>query len=86
MVVVDDIRQASSGGEINVPISKGIYSPDKVYGTLPELVSGRKKGRIKNDTISVFDSTGIAIEDIATARLLYEKAIAKGGYPSIELV
>jgi alanine dehydrogenase len=86
IVVVDDIRQASSGGEINVPIQKGIYSINKVYGTLAELVTGKKKGRRDDKVITVFDSTGIAIEDIAVAKLLFEKAQKAGSYPSIDLI
>jgi len=86
VVVVDDIRQASSSGEINVSIKKGIYAIDKVYGTLAELVLGTKRGRKENKSITVFDSTGIAIEDIAVAKSIFEKAIKMGIYPSIDLV
>jgi alanine dehydrogenase len=85
-VVVDDLGQASSGGEINVPIKQGVYSTDEVYGTLPELVAGKKKGRTDNKAVSIFDSTGIAIEDIAVAKLLFEKAQQTGGYPFIDLI
>lgn len=85
-VVVDDLTQASHSGEINVPIEKGLYSADEVYGTLAEVIVGRKKGRIDSKAITVFDSTGIAVEDIAVAKLLFEKAQQAGGYPSIDLV
>jgi alanine dehydrogenase len=64
----------------------GIYTIDEVYGTLSELVVGKKKGRTDNKAITVFDSTGIAIEDIAVASLLFEKAQQTGGYPSIDLI
>jgi len=86
IVVVDDIKQASSSGEINVPVQKGIYSIGEIYGTLAELVVGKKKARTDNRLITVFDSTGIAVEDIAVAKLLFEKAQQVGGYPSIDLV
>ncbi len=86
IVVVDDLEQASSSGEINVPIEKGAYSIDEVYGTLAELVAGKKEGRTNNADITVFDSTGIAVEDIAVAKLLFEKAQQRGDYPSIDLV
>jgi alanine dehydrogenase len=85
-VVVDDMKQAGGSGEINVPIQKGIYSTDEVYGTLAEVVAGKKKGRIDSKAITVFDSTGIAVEDIGVAKLLFEKARQRGGYPSIDLV
>lgn len=86
IVVVDDIKQASSSGEINVPIQKGTYSIGELYGTLAEIVTGKKKGRTDNKVITVFDSTGIAVEDIAVARLLFEKAQQRGLYLSIDLV
>ncbi len=86
IVVVDDIKQASGSGEINVPIQKGIYSVSEVYGTLAEVVAGKKRGRAHNNDVTIFDSTGIAVEDIAVAKLLFEKAQQRGGYPSIDLV
>jgi alanine dehydrogenase len=86
IVIVDDLTQASHSGEINVPIEKGLYSADEVYGTLAEVIVGKKKGRTDNRAITVFDSTGIAVEDIAVAKLLFEKAQQAGGCPSIDLV
>jgi len=86
IVVVDDLKQAGSSGEINVPIQKGTYGIGEVYGTLAEVVMGKKKGRTNSRDITVFDSTGIAVEDIAVAKLLFEKARQAGGYPSIDLV
>jgi alanine dehydrogenase len=86
IVVIDDLEQASHSGEINVPIQKGMYSISEIYGTLPEVVAGKKKGRTDSKAITVFDSTGIAVEDLAVARLLFEKGRQAGGYPSIDLV
>jgi len=86
IVVVDDLEQASSSGEINVPIEKGSYSINEVYGTLAELVAGKKKGRTSNKDITIFDSTGIAVEDIAVAKLLFDEAQERGGYPTVDLV
>ena len=86
IVVVDDMEQASGSGEINVPVQKGTYSINEIYGTLAELVAGKKKGRDNNKDITVFDSTGIAVEDIAVAKVLFERAQQRGGYPSIDLV
>jgi len=86
MVIVDDIRQASVAGEINVPITEGTFTIDEVCGTLGEIIVGRKQGRKDKDVITVFDSTGVAIEDLAVAKLLFEKAQQTGGYPSIDLI
>ncbi len=86
VVIVDDLEQASAGGEINVPIQQGVFNIHEVYGTLAELVTGKKKGRADNKDITIFDSTGIAIEDIAVAKFLFERAQQMGGYPSIDLI
>jgi len=87
-VVVDDLGQASAAGEINVPVSNGLYKVDQVYATLSEIILGKKKGRPDDKAITIFDSTGIAIEDIATAKLVYEKArlTLTDSYTSIDLV
>ncbi len=67
-VFVDDPCQAIHSGEINVPISTGRYDPDQIAGTLGEVVTG-KKGRSSPDAITIFDSTGLAIQDLAIAAL-----------------
>ncbi len=88
MVIVDSFEQASAAGEINVPTSNGTFKPSQIFATLSEIIIGNKKGRIDDTTITIFDSTGIAIEDIATAKLLYDKAVKrpKDTYTSLELV
>lgn len=67
-VFVDDRSQAIHSGEINVPVSTGRYDPDRLAGTLGEVVTG-KKGRSSLDAITIFDSTGLAIQDLAIAAL-----------------
>jgi ornithine cyclodeaminase/alanine dehydrogenase-like protein (mu-crystallin family) len=86
MVMVDDMEQASVAGEINVPLKKGLFKASDIYATLGEIVAGKKRGRYDEKSITVFDSTGLAIEDIAVARLIYEKAKRKGGYLSLDFV
>ncbi|MBI2861066.1 MAG: ornithine cyclodeaminase family protein [Chloroflexi bacterium] len=86
MVVVDDIRQATTSGEINVPIAGGLFTIDDIHATLAEVISGQRPGRESEETITVFDSTGIAIEDIAVARMIYEKAKGSPDYLSLKFV
>ncbi|VVB55519.1 Alanine dehydrogenase [uncultured archaeon] len=74
-VIVDDIQQASHSGEVNVPISKGSLSVEDIFGELGEVIIGEKKARMKDSDITVFDSTGLAIQDIATADMVYRKAL-----------
>ena len=76
-VVIDEFEQASHSGEINVPLSEGVISVDGLYGTLGEVVFGTKKGRENDEEITIFDSTGLAIQDIICAKLVYEKAAGR---------
>lgn len=85
VVVVDDLRQAAASGEINVPIANGFYSPGEIYSTLGEIVACKKAGRTDPNAITVFDATGVAIEDIAVARLIYDQA-KHDGHLSVDLV
>lgn len=85
-VVVDDMEQATHSGEINVPISKGLFSPRDIYATLPEVVSGQKPGRTDEKQITLFDSTGLAVEDISTAHLIYNRAMQRGGFLSLNFI
>ncbi|MCS7115821.1 MAG: alanine dehydrogenase [Nitrososphaerota archaeon] len=77
-IVVDDWEQASHSGEINVPLSLGIITKENVWAEMGEIVAGLKPGREKPDEVTVFTSTGLAIQDAVTAKLVYDKAIKKG--------
>ncbi|MFB6198629.1 MAG: ornithine cyclodeaminase family protein [Halobacteriaceae archaeon] len=75
-VVIDDHEQCTHSGEINVPYSAGILSDEDIYGELGEIVTGSLPGREASDGITVFDSTGLAIQDVAAAHVVYEHAKA----------
>ncbi len=77
-VFVDDIRQCRTDGEINVPLARGLIKEADIAGEIGEVVVGRKEGRLTDDDITVFDSTGIALQDSATVPLEYERAVAAG--------
>jgi alanine dehydrogenase len=77
-VVVDDWAQASHSGEINVPLARGDLTPEGVYGSLGEIVAGKKPGREAPEEITVFDSTGLIIQDLALALAVYKLALEKG--------
>ncbi len=73
-VVVDAWGQAFHSGEINVPLSKGQITKKDIYADIGEIAAGEKKGRTKEKELTVFDSTGLAVQDIAIADLVYKKA------------
>jgi ornithine cyclodeaminase/alanine dehydrogenase len=84
-VVLDDVAQATESGEVNVPLHQGVYKREQIYGTLGEIVAGKKKGRVGTE-ITVFDSTGLAIQDLALARVAVEEARRRGLGLDVELV
>lgn len=85
-IVIDDFEQAVHSGEINVPLSEGLIGASSIYGELGEIVAGLKKGRESDEEITVFSSTGLAIQDAATASIVYENAVKKGVGIKIRLV
>lgn len=74
-VVVDSFVQSAHSGEINVPFSKGMIKKDDIYAELGVIIAGKKKGRTSDKEITVFDSTGLAIQDLAVANIIYESAL-----------
>ncbi len=74
-VVVDDIQQAIHSGEVNVPLAQGEIARADIYCDLGEIVTGKKSGRTSKNEVTVFDSTGLAVQDIATDWVVYKKAI-----------
>jgi alanine dehydrogenase len=82
LVVVDDIAQAQGSGEVNVPLRDGQLAMDDLQVNLGEIVAGLKPGRADEQQITIFDSTGLAIQDVALARVVYQAAQERGvGHP-----
>jgi alanine dehydrogenase len=77
-IFVDDIRQCRTDGEINVPLSQGLIREADIAGEIGEVIIGKKPGRTSEEEITLFDSTGIALQDSATVPLEYERALAAG--------
>ena len=77
-VFVDDIRQCRTDGEINVPLREGLITEDHIAGEIGKVICGELAGRQSEAQITVFDSTGIALQDSATVPLEYERAVAAG--------
>jgi len=77
-IFCDDIRQCRTDGEINVPLARGLIGERDIAGEIGEVVCGTKPGRTADGDVTVFDSTGIALQDSATVPLEYERALAAG--------
>ena len=73
-LVIDDMEGIElEAGDILIPIKEGAITWDHVHAELKELVSGKKEGRTSEDTITVFKSVGIAIQDSSVANLVLRK-------------
>ncbi|RAW46406.1 ornithine cyclodeaminase family protein [Halorubrum sp. 48-1-W] len=89
-IVIDDHAQCTHSGEINVPYALGVLDDDDIYGEIGEIVVGNRAGRAGArgtgedgvTGVTVFDSTGLAIQDVAAARVVFEEADDNdNGYP-----
>lgn len=72
-VIVDDIEQACHSGEVNVPLSEGTIVRANIAGTIGEVIIGAVVGRQNDREITIFDSTGLAVQDIICAKSVYQK-------------
>jgi alanine dehydrogenase len=77
-IFVDDIRQCRTDGEINVPLRQGLIGEADIAGEIGEIITGNKPGRTSESEITLFDSTGIALQDSAAVPLEYQRAVAAG--------
>ncbi|GAA0221881.1 ornithine cyclodeaminase family protein [Haladaptatus pallidirubidus] len=81
-LVIDDHAQTTHSGEINVPYNEGVLSDNDIHGDIGDIVVGDLSGRTEDDGVTVFDSTGLAIQDVAAAHVVYEHANENdNGYP-----
>ena len=77
-VVVDLLEQCAAMGDLHHALEAGVMSRQDVHAELAEVVSGQKPGRQTAEEIVVFDSTGTALQDVATAWMVYQRAVAGG--------
>jgi alanine dehydrogenase len=77
-VVVDSLEQTAVMGDLHHAIEAGKATRASVHGELASVVAGTKSGRTRDDEITLFDSTGLAIQDVAAAAMAYERASANG--------
>lgn len=85
--VVVDSREAimAECGDILLAIKETAIDENHVYGEIGEILAGVKAGRSSADEITLYKSVGIAIQDVATANLVYRKALERGVGTSVEI-
>jgi alanine dehydrogenase len=74
-LVTDITVQCAGFGELHHAIKTGYMKKSNVYAELGEIIAGKKPGRISDEEIIIFDSTGTALQDIVSAAIVYEKAL-----------
>jgi alanine dehydrogenase len=84
-LVVDVLEQCAEIGELQHALAAGLLTRDRVHAELAEVVSGRRPGRTRDDEITVFDSSGTALQDVAAAVAVYEKARVLGRGTEVRL-
>lgn len=78
LVVVDSLEQAAEIGDLHHAIDAGAVTTSHVHATLGEVLAGKKPGRPSRDAITLFDSTGMGLQDVAAAAAIYRRALQAG--------
>jgi alanine dehydrogenase len=84
-VVVDVMEQCATIGELHHALDAGLMRREDVHAELGDIVSGRRPARESAAEVIIFDSTGTALEDVAAASLVYERALEAGSGSEVSL-
>ena len=85
--VVVDSREAimAECGDILLALKEGSISKENIHGEIGEVLAGTKPGREHTDEVTLYKSVGIAIQDVATANLVYHKALKQEVGTNVEI-
>jgi len=79
LVVVDDLASAlDRSGEVCIPIADGVIAAAHIHADLGHVILGTRPGRTREDQITLFNSVGLALQDMATSRLILDRATEAG--------
>jgi alanine dehydrogenase len=85
VAVVDSLEQAAEIGDLHHALNAGAVTADHVHATLGEILAGAKTGRRDPTAITLFDSTGMGLQDVAAAAAIYRRALAAGAGNRVSL-
>jgi alanine dehydrogenase len=85
LVVVDSLEQCADIGDLHHALKAGAVTPGHVHATLGEVVAGARPGRTNDNAITLFDSTGMGLQDVAAAVAIYRRALAAGAGTRLSL-
>jgi alanine dehydrogenase len=77
-IVVDLSGQAANIGELHHAIQQGKVTVENIHAEIGAIIAGTSPGRESKHEIIIFDSTGTALQDVAAAAIVYEKALSNG--------
>ena len=85
VAVVDSLEQAAEIGDLHHALAAGAVTTGHVHATLGEILAGAKAGRRDPTAITLFDSTGMGLQDVAAAAAIYRRALASGAGTRLSL-
>lgn len=75
----------AEAGDVLIPLQEGLFSKEHVLGEIGEVAAGTLRGRLGHEDVTVFKSTGIAVQDVVAANLIYERALERGVGIAVDL-
>lgn len=85
IAVVDSLEQAAEIGDLHHALAAGALRREDVHATLGEILSSRRPGRTDPDSVTLFDSTGMGLQDVAAAAAIYRRALQAGAGTRLSL-
>jgi alanine dehydrogenase len=85
--IVVDSRSASlaEAGDLIIPLRSGLISEDSIRGEIGQVAAGQIPGRLSPDEVTFFKSVGVAVQDVAVADLVLQRAVSLGLGMEVEL-
>jgi ornithine cyclodeaminase/alanine dehydrogenase-like protein (mu-crystallin family) len=84
-VITDSTDQCATIGDLHHAIEAGVMQRSDVRAELGEVVADPSRGRRNDDEIVIFDSTGVAFQDVAAAAIVYDRAVRDGVGRNVDL-
>jgi alanine dehydrogenase len=85
LAVVDSLEQAAEIGDLHHALEAGAVTRAHVHASLGEILAGTKPGRTDDRSITLFDSTGMGLQDVAAAVAIYRRALEAGAGTRLSL-
>ena len=83
--VADVLHQCIHVGELQHPIGDGLLTESQIHGEIGQILCGSRPGRTTEDEVTLYDSTGTALQDVAVGFRVYQEALAQQLGVSIQL-